>query len=344
MTDPLESAARPTHSRRSLLTGGIKLAAGAAVLGGGSLLAASPAYAAAPDSPKFYLPGAGGNPVWRQTLHQPNWAMQSFAYDSVNDNIYFAQHKVGSDTGDLWLSKTDLFGKVLSTMAIHGFGHGSSMGVETAGAGNSPYIWIESHSVNDAGTRIARFRWVDDGTLETTSSSIYNRTPTVSSFAHSPRPAIDTHYDRVLFRYHSGSATRPWRIAVFTLADAVAGRLSDGYRLTERAIPTNQELGLTDADSFQGITSCGRYAYLIFGGPNRSSYLVTLDLNDTGSSYVEKFLTNAGDSLPGREAQGIAIWRFNGAPRLAFGYSSKITSTEPDSFESSVFYKSEFSA
>ncbi|WP_223291125.1 hypothetical protein [Streptomyces avicenniae] len=342
--DHLEGAARPAPSRRGLLTGGAKLAVGAAVLGGGTLLAASPAYATVGDTPMFRLAGDGGNPIWRRTLHQPYWAMQSFAYDSVNGHIYFAQHKVGSKTGDLWLSRTDLSGNVLSRMALHGFGHGSSMGVESTGVGVTPYIWIESHSVNDAGTRIARFRWSDGGTLETASLSIANRTPQVSTFAHSPRPAIDPHYGRVLYRYHSGSGARPWRIALFTLADAAAGRLTDGYRLIERAIPTNQELGLADTDLFQGITSCGRYAYLLFGGANRPSYLVTLDMNDGAANYVERYRTNAGESLPGREAQGIAIWRAGGAPRLAYGYSSKVTSTDPDSFETSVFYKEEFNA
>ncbi|GAB2889520.1 phage baseplate protein [Streptomyces mayteni] len=342
MTESLASSADQAHSRRGLLTGGIKLAAGAAVLGGTSLLTVSPAHADVDDTPKFKLEGNGGNPVWRRTLHQPYWAMQSFAYDSVNSQIYFAQHKVGGDNGDLWLSKTDLSGTVLSTMAIHGFGHGSSMGVESAGVGTPPFIWIESHSVNDAGTRIARFRWSDGGELDSTSPTIQNRTPTVSTFAHSPRPAFDSHYGRMLFRYHSGSGSRPWRLALFSQADAVAGRLGDGTRLTERAIPTNQELGLTGDDLFQGITACGRYAYLLFGGTNRTSYLVTLDMNATADSYVEKYPTSAGQSLPGREAQGIAIWRVNGAPRLAFGYSSRDTSTSPDSFEASVFYKSEF--
>ncbi|MEU6657862.1 hypothetical protein [Streptomyces sp. NPDC046821] len=343
MTEPFGRAARSTHSRRSLLTGGIKLAAGAAVLGGGSLLAASPAQAAVPNSPKFYLPGAGGNPVWRRTLHQPSWAMQSFAYDSVNGRIYFAQHKSGGKNGDLWLSKTDLSGKVLGSMALHGFGHGSSMGVEETGAGSSPYIWIESNSANDSGTRVARFRWVNGGTLKSTDlSAVHNRTPKVSSFHDTPRPAIDPHYKRVLYRYHSKAATRPWRIAVFTLANAAAGRLSDGYRLAERAIPTNQELGLTDKDLFQGFTACGRYAYLLFGGPNRPSYIVTLDLNGTGSSYVGKFRTNAGSSLPGREPEGIAIQRVGGAPRLAFGFSSKTGSTP--TYQSSIFYKSDFRA
>ncbi|MFF7333652.1 hypothetical protein [Streptomyces sp. NPDC008150] len=32
-------------------------------------------------------------------LHQPYWAMQSFAYDHVKAQMYFAQHRVGTSAG-----------------------------------------------------------------------------------------------------------------------------------------------------------------------------------------------------------------------------------------------------
>ncbi|MBC9716288.1 hypothetical protein H9Y04_27500 [Streptomyces sp. TRM66268-LWL] len=306
------------------------------------------ANAALPASKHFNLPGAGGNPVWRATLQEQNWAMQSFAYDNVNQNIYFVQHRIGTlagHNGDLWITRTDLSGKKLGSMTVHGFGHGSSVGVEPVGAGSAPYLWLEGYDSNDngAGERLSRFRFVNGQVLEKTDPSIQDRTPTISSFAKLPRPAIDPYTNRLLIRYATQEpADRVWRIVVFDMADAKAGRLSDGYRLAERAIPTNAELGLSDSDLFQGITLCGQYAYLYFGGPSRPSYLVRLDMNKTGSSYDEKFLTQAGESLPGREAQGIAIWMSGGAPRLAFGYSSKTQASPENILDASVFYKSEF--
>ncbi|MFJ3800283.1 hypothetical protein ACIPSJ_28880 [Streptomyces sp. NPDC090088] len=337
-------------SRRQLLRTGAGLA-GAVTLGTAApLVAAGAAQATVATSKHFVLSGDGGNPVWRATLHQPYWAMQSFAYDNVNGRIYFAQHRIGDSAGhngDLWISQTDLSGNVLGTMAVQGFGHGSSMGVEPTGSGSTPYLWIEGSDSDDngAGEKLSRFRFVDGLTLVYSSPviEIYDRTPTISSFVKLPRPAIDPYTDRLLIRYAtSGSASRVWRLAVFDLADAVAGRLSDGYRLVERAIPNNDELGLTAADQFQGITLCGQYAYLSYGGPGGPSYLVTLDLNDTGGSYYDKFQTTAGASLPGREPQGTAIWMVSGAPRLAFGFSSKTTSTDPDTLDASIFYKSDF--
>jgi hypothetical protein len=110
----------------------------------------------------------------------------------------------------------------------------------------------------------------------------------------------------------------------------------------ERAIPNNSEIGLADTDYFQGIVSCGQYAYLSYGRANDTSYLVTLDLNDTGGSVHDVFATGAGASLPGREPQGIATWMVSGAPRLAFGFSSKTQASPDDLLDASVFYKSDF--
>jgi hypothetical protein len=71
------------------------------------------------------------------------------------------------------------------------------------------------------------------------------------------------------------------------------------------------------------------------------SYLVTLDMNNTGKSVKDIFQTHAGDNtLPGREPQGIAIYRSPTGPRLAFGFSSKFAG-DPVQFRSTIFYKSD---
>ncbi|MEO3863780.1 hypothetical protein [Acrocarpospora sp. B8E8] len=84
-------------SRRTLLRTGTGIAAAAAT-GGLSLFAAESASATVPASQRFVFEGAGGDPVVRATLHQPYWAMQSFAFDHVHGHIYFVQTKVGSTT------------------------------------------------------------------------------------------------------------------------------------------------------------------------------------------------------------------------------------------------------
>jgi hypothetical protein len=120
----------------------------------------------------------------------------------------------------------------------------------------------------------------------------------------------------------------------------VAGRLGQTDRLAERAIPNNDELGLTADDLFQGIALCGQYVYLSYGGPGGPSYIVVLDLNATGGSFKQVYPHHVADSYPGREPQGAAIQMVSGQPRLACGLSAKEGS--PATFDATVFYKSDF--
>lgn len=300
---------------------------------------------ALPPSKKFKLDGAGGNPIWRATLHDERWGIQSFGYDHLHDHVFFAEHdpdSTGSHQGDLRLTKTDYSGNVLGSMKLLKFGHASSIGVQAHDDG-PPHIWIEGDGADGAGNRLAVFTYGDGETVDYdgTSYPIHDRTPRISSYDTLPRPAIDPLTNRLLVRYRTkDDDVHPWRIVVFAMEDANDDKLGDDYRMAERAIPTNGELGLTDDDLFQGITACGQYAYLLYGGNDSASWLVTLDMNDVGGSYVEKFMTSAGESLPNREAQGIAIWMHEGDPRLAYGYSSKVPGTLHR--EANVFYKSEF--
>ncbi|MFI6693600.1 hypothetical protein ACIBLA_17920 [Streptomyces sp. NPDC050433] len=317
------------------------------------MLSAPTANAVVPASQHFVLDGAGGDPVLRRTLHQPYWAMQSFAYDHVHGHIYFVQTKPGSKTGDLWMTRTDLSGNVLGAMALHSFDHGSSMGIEPDTPG-APYVWIAgdwqslSPGTEPNSHKIARFKYVDDGLID-----YFNHQGRVrefpiglSDFVDCPRPSIDPYTNRLLLRYMG--TTTPWRLALFDLDEVKRAGFTPSTRiLTQRALPTNAQLRLTDADHFQGVTSYGQYAYLSYGGPPakptdpaKPSYLVRIDMNKTGGSYEHVFPTEAGNSLPGREPQGMAIWRSSSGPRLSFGFSAKVA-TSPDQFEASVFYKSD---
>lgn len=358
LSDIAHESGKHHTNRRAFLRGSAALTVAAAT-GGLSLAAAGTADAVVDETLHFKLDGTGGNPVLRQTLHQPYWAMQSFAYDHVYGHIYFVQTKVGSDTGDLWVTRTDLSGNVLGAMAIHAFDHGSSIGVEPDTDG-SPYIWVAGdwESANPHVTppvppnshKIARFKYKDGGDLDYFNPGgqyLKVFTVDVATFVDCPRPAIDPYNNRLLIRYMG--TTTPWRLALFDLSQVVSSGVIS-KRLLERAIPTNAELGLTDSDLFQGITAYGQYAYLLFGGPPSSSdstppsYIICIDMNDPGSAYRWKFSTTAGASLPGREPQGIAVWRSSSGPRLAFGFSDKITSTSPDSFEASVFFKDQLTS
>lgn len=314
--------------RRKFLRGGVAVAA----LGAAPLIGMGTARATVPTSRQFVLDGAGGNPVWKKSLHA-NWVMQSFSYDNVNGHIYFAQIKSGSTNGDIWITKTDTAGNEAGAMALHGFGHGVSIAAEPYNG--AVYLWTEWRaSASGYGTRLARFPFVDGATLEAEDGSIQDRTPSIGDTMGNPQPAIDPATGRLLVRYKP-AADMP-RIVVFDLADARAGRLTSEYRLAERALPSRGSWGT--ANPFQGFTAYGQYAYLLEGGVGTTSYLTTIDLNGTGqSTVVDRFPTTAGQSLPGREPEGMALWVTSSGPRLAFGFHSNTDGVR----QSSVFYKSE---
>lgn len=315
-------------TRRTFLRGSVATAGALGMLP----LIGRTADADVPTSPRFVLDGRGGNPIWKKSLHA-NWVMQSFAYDNANEHIYFAQTKSGSTTGDIWITRTDLAGNQLGAMALHGFGHGVSIAAEPYNG--AVYLWSEwKASSSGFGTRLARFRYADGATLEADDGSIQDRTPSIGDTMINPQPAIDPVYDRLLVRYKV--ATDMPRIVAFDLSDARAGRLTSGYRLTERALPSRGSWGSTNP--FQGFTAFGRYAYLLEGGVGTTSYLTTIDLNDVGqSTVVDRFGTTAGKSLPNREPEGMSIWVTPSGPRLAFGFESNTDGVR----QASVFYKSE---
>jgi hypothetical protein len=324
---------KPALSRRHLLRAGGGLAAAAAI-GSAPFAMAAPARAEADDSPRFYVPGEGDRAIDRTTLHA-NWVMQSFGYDNVNQHIYFLQHNNDesvdvSHNGDLWVTKTDTAGNQLGAMALHNFGHGVSIGVEPYNG--SVYLWTEWQvsSTSTFGTKVGRFKFVDGATLEKDDSSIQDRTPSIDETMVNPQPAIDPWADRLLVRYHVSTEVR---IVGFTMDDARAGRVSTEYRKFERRVPDR-----TDGLAFQGYTALGRYAYLLYGNVSPTSFITTIDLNDSGQSVVDDFETAAGTTLPGREPQGMAIWLPSTGPRLTFGFHSNTDGVR----QATVFYKNEF--
>ncbi|MEO3863781.1 hypothetical protein [Acrocarpospora sp. B8E8] len=249
------------------------------------------------------------------------------------------------------MTRTDLSGKVLGAMALHGFDHGSSMAIQPSTSG-SPYVWLAgdwrslSPGTAPNSHTICRFEYSDGGLLDYNDLGVWEFRIGLSDFLDCPRPSIDPYTNRLLLRYMG--TTSPWRLALFDLPAVIYRGISDTTPiLAKRALPTNAQLGLSDSDHFQGVTSYGQYAYLSYGGapadpsdPAKPSYLVRLDMNKTGGSVEEVFRTRAGESLSGREPQGMAIWRSSSGPRLAFGFSSKISGS-PDQFRATVFYKSD---
>jgi hypothetical protein len=289
------------------------LLVGAAAMG--PLLLPATAHAEVGKSPRFDLTTASPTLLWRTPLHSGIWIMQAFSWDNAAQEIYFVQTKAGSTTGDLFVTRTNAAGRILGSMALHGFGHGVAIGVERYQG--AVYLWTESRANprSGYGTRIARFRFADGKTITPSSAGVLDRTPNLPNLKTNPQPAIDPVYDRLLVRFRD-AAGKP-RVVVYSMADARAGRLDRAHRLAERALPDQPK-----TSPCQGFTGMGQYAYLISGGQSKDdTYLHWIDLR---SGRHGKNLTHAGKSLltDKREPEGIAIQVLSGKPRLTFGFSS----------------------
>lgn len=161
-----------SFSRRKflMLSGGIAAAAmfPGIALGGGRSRAAA---AVLPNSPRFSLSGSGGE-MFRDVSLGSATVMQSFGFDSVNNAIYTVQITYGSpsSSGDLTVTKLSMTGTILGQMALKGFGHGVSIGVEPSGT--SAYLWTETDGVVDGadnwGSRICRFPFANGTTMYNT--------------------------------------------------------------------------------------------------------------------------------------------------------------------------------
>ncbi|GAA2738434.1 teichoic acid biosynthesis protein C [Actinocorallia aurantiaca] len=307
-------------SRRALLLG---------AAGSGALLLPGPAQADVPASKRFDLTTPSPTLLWRKPLRSGSWIMQSFGWDNAKQEIYFAQVKAGSKTGDLIITRTTATGRQLGWMVLRGFGHGVSIGVERYKG--AVYLWTESKAnpKSGFGTRVARFKFVNGKTIKPTSAGVLDRTPKLPNLKKNPQPAIDPVHNRLLVRFRDGSS-RP-RVAVFSLADARAGRLGPANVLAEQALPDHPA-----SSPNQGFTGLGQYAYLISGAQSKDDTL--LHWVDLRSGRRGKFLTHAGKSLlkDKREPEGIAVQVVSGRPRLTFGFSS---GSSPNR-RSSLFYKS----
>jgi hypothetical protein len=285
------------------------------------------AYAALRRSRRFHLT-AGSQAVLKEKALMGGRVLQSFAFDNVNRHIYAIQLRSGSprESGDLCITKLDLSGRRLGHMYLRGFGHGEQIGLEPAGTGAAPYLWTEYRARNGWGTRLARFRFANGATITSGSARISDRTPPLTGLSD-PRPALDPWNNRLVVRFRRGGRLRA---VVYDLDDAVRGRLSSRYRLTEVGLPNPS----ASTQPAQGFALFGQYMYLFHGtaygvgdsrAPTGNAHLTCVDLN-TGR-VVERRLTKAFAGLSYREPEGMAIQLVSpGSPaaqaRLCFGFAS----------------------
>lgn len=258
---------------------------------------------------------------------------QSFAFDGKGEFVYVLQlesaNAEGSGTehsarGDLVLSRLRLAdGEVTGHMELHQFGHGVAMGVEQEGG--AVFIWTEVDAETDAargarGSKIGRFRFVDGATLSPSSPEIETFDPFPGGW--NTTPSVDASHDRLAVRYVSPEGH--WQVALYALSEFKAGRARP---LRELPLPF-------DFGTFQGWCTFADHLYVYAGEPygaaNPTPGNATLWCLDwAAGQVVQSQRSDALESLPYREPEGLAVLTGDGAPRLCFGFGSTASAGPP---------------
>jgi Phage 5-bladed beta propeller receptor binding platform domain len=325
MSDPDAQDHQWTVSRRSMLRAGGGVAATAALLGAGGMLA-GPAAAEVPSSPYFDITQPSYDLFRSKMLHESHHVMQSFAFDNVNRRLFVAQIQNGSSGDDLCVNQLDFAGNRVGAMHLNGAGHGVSIGVESVGTAS--YIWMECDSDGTGddgrGTALARFKFVNGGT------------PSVQKFLTGSKTitcATDPIHKRIAVRRSEGGKMY---YSVYPLAAAAAGDFS--APLAHFAQPALSDTAVT----FQGYTIYGQYLYTLDGtghadAADINSFVTRIDMNS--GTVKSRAFTKAGSTLVFREPEGMAIYRTEaGETRLFLGFGSRSSMTGVDRF-ANVFYK-----
>ena len=331
----MDSFVQSGLSRRSAFRLGATVA-GAAALGSGALTPAS-AFAAVPTSPMFDI---GATPVHLfgpKMLHESHHGMQGFTFDDVNRRLFIVQALNGGSGADLVVNQVSASGAVLGSMVVEGAGHGVSIAAEASG--DTTYIWIECDAdINTSagrGTALARVQFKDTVRKDIVDTAkCFQGSDTITA-------AVDPVNNRLMVRRREGT-NRDWYLSVWSLDTARAGRTEDRLVHVLQPIPD-------PAETFQGYTFYGQYAYMFYGDgqtdpDNINSKIRCVDLNNVDSHNVAQFvgsagLTTAGSSLVYREPEGMAVHRMDsGRLGLFFGFASR-SSSGGDNRYANLYYK-----
>lgn len=295
-------------SRRGLLgLGGV--AAGAALVGA----RAAPASAIAAPTPPFPLNSWVG--LLAPTTLAGTSIMQSFAYDNVNDTIYFAQRRKGSaeDSGDLTITRTGLKGGIQHHVHLTAFGHGTQIGVEPSTKGGAVHVWVETESVGGAGNKLARFNmdsFAPGKVLAQTTAGVADYDPVGSGTRKSI--CIDWAGRKAILRYLAADGSG-FHYRRYALSDFVRHEYG-----------VYQDISTPNHQVFQGFTSHGDWLYLLTGEakPKLNTTVIAIPWALPTLDTTSNFITVAS-GLEHREPEGMAI-RIpdTGVPRLCFGFAS----------------------
>jgi hypothetical protein len=241
--------------------------------------------------------------------------MQSFAFDDVNSAIYVAQVVQGGRqlpgesapvsgaarvaNGDICVSRVGYDGVLQGWMYLRRYGHPITFGVEPAGAGNAPYLWLGSASAlknsDNTGypTRVGRVPFQNGAVVDypNTKTEVFYPIKGATEISVS----VDAQNRTVLVRSRVRGA------AQYDLYDLASFRARSFRPLYSRPEP-----GITGV--FQGHAHYFDQVYRVEGASGGATTSPTsVSSVDLPSGRWNRVPTDAGSDLTFREPEGVAV-------------------------------------
>lgn len=185
---------------------------------------------------------------------------QGLVIDEKKHNIYASQ--VNTITGDngiegYRINRTDPAGKLLDTMLVRRGGHGTSFGIEYEGA--FPYIWGETSSMNEDGTKkesyISRFPYIPGTEITGESPGVTNYF--IHSAGMTATPFVDNKNELLAIRRTMGENPRATKVDIHNINSVKGGNLIPIYTFEFTEEMNNLPM--------QGLTLDGNLLYITFG-------------------------------------------------------------------------------
>lgn len=303
----------------------------------------------------------GSAPFRSIALKNPYSKIQSIGFDPVNEDVYLVQtsgaeydgqsEAYHASRGDVTITKTNLGGVMSSYMYVNNCGHAISIGVQTMGVNNEPYIWIECDPpavqppAVAVGSKIFRFKWTPNTVLNWTSSTP-DTYAVLPAGGHQCDCNIDIAYNNLIVRYRNNGAY----YAIYDLTQFLSGNTTPWTHFAQPSSVNNL------ASAFQGYALFGNYLYMINGDSTPSnicpgtegegsSYPITLTAMDISSGYTWQSNSNAGFTIGEREPEGMAIYMDTSqstcSALLCFGFGGYNDDCDsPRTWAASIYCKS----
>lgn len=242
----------------------------------------------------------------------PKYVTQSFAIDFDESCIYTTQSITETDPHHILITKMNFTGDILGYMRLHGFGHGSQIGIDKIDGVTKIWCECEGRPHTDTGrlygTKICRFEFVDGAEYTNSTGSVYDIIPN----ARNIQVAISEETNRLSVKYITYDNKNGFK--VFDLRSVLNNR---PRVLASFLIPNWLEDSINPN---QGHSVYENRIYHYQGGDSQSAE-ARITVLDFRGNVLDSNIIKDGIRFTNREPEGLYLRCNNGIYELYAGIS-----------------------